>query len=77
MESSELEDQAHVVEIMNQLVAERKSKFSQQKVAEIMNTYQGGISAIELMKFDVRLSHLMKYARAIGCKIRLSIEDAS
>lgn len=71
------EDIQHVTKVIGELVDHRKEHFRQSEVAKIMNTHQGRVSDIEILRWDLRLSTLMKYARAIGKKIRITIEDAN
>lgn len=71
------EDIQHVTEVIGELVDYRKEHFRQSEVAKIMNTHQGRVSDIEILRWDLRLSTLMKYARAIGKKIRITIEDTN
>ncbi|MCP5105131.1 MAG: helix-turn-helix transcriptional regulator [bacterium] len=54
--------------------AREKSGMTQEKLAEIMNTYKGNISRIENHAEDIRLSTLSKFVEALGRKLVISIE---
>lgn len=76
------EDNIHVEEVINELINIRKAKeLSQMDIAEIMynkgRSFQGRVSDIENKLWDIRLSTLMKYTRAMGKRIRITIEDQS
>jgi len=54
--------------------ARKKSGITQEKLAQIMNTYKGNISRIENHAEDIKLSTLSKFVQALGKRLVISIE---
>jgi transcriptional regulator with XRE-family HTH domain len=71
-----IEDQAELANALLKLSCSRKEQgISQRAVGEALNTTQGVVSAIELMKHNLRTQTFMSYARVMGKRIRFVIED--
>jgi len=63
-------------ELVTKLANIRREKgLSQLQLSEIMGTTQGVVSYTESLKRNVRLITVMSYAKSLGKKIRLVIED--
>lgn len=69
------DDAKHVSEVILKLAEHREANFKQHEIAKKMKTSQARVSNIETLRWDVRLSTLMRYARAIDKRIRITIED--
>jgi ribosome-binding protein aMBF1 (putative translation factor) len=54
--------------------ARKKSGITQEKLAQIMNTYKGNISRIENHAEDIKLSTLSKFVQALGKRLVINIE---
>lgn len=71
-----IEDQKEVADALVALTKSRKeSGISQRELAIEIGTTQGVVSAIELMKHNIRLYTFMSYARATGKRVRFVLED--
>lgn len=66
-----LDDTERVMRLIETLVRHRKSrKISQKQVAAAMETTQSAVSDFERLGGDPRLSTLMRYARAVGMRVK-------
>jgi transcriptional regulator with XRE-family HTH domain len=66
------EDAEEYFRLMRALVAARRSTTCRQKdVAREMGTTQSAVSELENMRTDPQVSTLLRYARAVGCRVRL------
>lgn len=74
---SDPEDLAHLKRVVNHLYFVRERNFTQVEVGERMGVSQARVSDFENMKAEDRLmvKTLMCYARAIGKRIRITVED--
>ncbi len=71
-----IEDHKEVADALVALTKQRKeSGISQRELAKEIGTTQGGVSAIELMKHNIKLYTFMSYARAAGKRVKLVLED--
>jgi transcriptional regulator with XRE-family HTH domain len=66
------EDAEEYFRLMRTLVAARRGTTCRQKdVAREMGTTQSAVSELESVRTDPQVSTLMRYARAVGCRVRL------
>lgn len=71
------QDFGNYADLIAQLRARRKALgMTQAQVAEVMNTKQSAISAIELSSGNPTIKRLQSYARALGARLVLSSEPA-
>lgn len=69
-----LEDAEEHARVIETLVAHRKAQgLKQNQVAERMGTTQSRVSSFERVSGDPRLSTLMRYARAVDARVRVSV----
>jgi transcriptional regulator with XRE-family HTH domain len=72
------EDAEEYFRLMRTLTGVRKRSKSRQKdVAREMGTTQSAISDLERVRTDPQVSTLFRYARSVGCRVRMvaSVED--
>jgi len=73
-----IEDQKELADTILALAKLRKEQgVSQIQAGEMMGTTQGVISSIEVMRHSIRIYTLMSYARTMGKRVKLVLEDLS
>lgn len=66
------EDAEEYFRVMRTLTgARRESTCRQKDVAHAMGTTQSAVSEMENLRTDPQVSTLLRYARAVGCQVRL------
>jgi DNA-binding XRE family transcriptional regulator len=63
--------------IVAQSDARRRAGLSQLDVARLMGTAQSAVSAMEKQAVEPRLTTLFRYARAVGVRVRFTVEETS
>ena len=72
------EDAAEHMDTVEQLVSARLTAgLMQQDVARRMETTQSVVSSVERLGGDAKLTTLLRYARAVGARARISALDDS
>lgn len=68
-----VEDAEEFYRLVRTLAGVRRTSGAKQKhVASEMGTTQSAVSALENLRNDPQISTLMRYARAVGCRVRLT-----